>query len=363
MDNNQINNNNNVISPDSVNNTVYANNNVISPDSVNNTVYSNSNVVSPSSVNSVTYSNSSTVQNPNMVNPADINISVNNQSNMANVQQVYNQNAVEKTKLSFSDRISNFRGKLDAFGKSKVFKIIFVIIILLIVLFFGFKFMLVILFNKIADYPKYIIDFENRGNYAISTYEYEPTDDDCLHGDGIKFINVTDNTFAVESIKSLDGEGKKYSSSSLNSSISISNDYTYLSMYRDNKKDYSSGLYFIFNSSSRSKKKYLSKKDISTDLELFNLMNELSDEKVNVFTPVSDIIKLGSLKLFASSVLPDVEQVMVLAGHYDGYVFIKSDNYKEIIVEKGDKRFTILLEGTYFSEEMLQNILNTVVIY
>lgn len=362
MDNNQIN-NNNVISPENVNNTVYANNNVVSPDSVNNAVYANNNSTSPSNVNNTIYSNSSAAQNQNMVNPADINISVNNQSNIANVQPVYNQNTTEKTKLSFSERIFNFRDKLNTFGKSKAFKIIFVIIVLLVVLFLGFKFMLVILFNKIADYPKFIIDFENRGNYAISTYEYEPTDDDCLHIDGMKFINLTDDTFTVESIKSLDGEGKKYFSSSLNSSLSISNDYTYLKMFRDNKKDYSSGLNFIFKTSSKSKKKYLEKKEISTDLELFNLMNEVSDEKVNLFTPIGDIIKLGSLKLFAVSVLPDVEQVMVLAGHYDGYVFVKSDNYKEITVENNDKRYIILLEGTYFSEEMIQNILNTIVIY
>ena len=80
--------------------------------------------------------------------------------------------------------------------------------------------------------------------------------------------------------------------------------------------------------------------------------------KISFTSSISEIIKVGSLKLFASSYLPDADEIMVLAGNYDGYILVTNEG-NSINVEYSDKRYVITVNGNFFYDDMLQEIVNT----
>lgn len=332
--NNDINSNvNNVVSPNNVGNVVYPNT------TVNNN--QNNGMIDPSSINSV-------VNGPNSIPTVNV--------NTTNTYSVPEQNTNNLGKTSF---IEKFREKLNNLGKTKAFKIIVVVIIILIVLFLLFKLFLVTLFNKIPTYPKFIIDYDSRTSFSISTNEYDLGDEDYIHFNNIKFVDYLDDSFVSKEIKSSNGdEGILYESSNWNSSLEISSNYTYMDVFINESKEYATGINAILSGTSSSRKKYLEKNDIDSDIELFGLMNKHIDTKVSFSSSISEIMVIGSLKLFASSYLPEADEIMILAGDYDGYILVK-DNERNINVEYNKKRYVIELNGNFFYDDMLQEIMNT----
>ena len=337
MNNNDINNNTNNV----------MNSNVINPNNVTNNVYPNpavnninNGVIDPNSINSVVNGPSSIpVNNNNVVNtytPVDDNNNV--------------------VKGNFIER---FRTKLNNFGKTKTFKIIFIVAIILITLFLLFKLFLVILFNKINTYPKFIIDYNNRSSFSISTNEYELGESDALSFDDIRFINFLDDSFSSKDITSNNGDkGILYESSTWNSSLEIKGEFTFINTFVNDSKDYAKGINAILSGTAGSRKKYLEKNNVGSDIDLFNLIYKNMDTEVSFTSSISEIMKIGALKLFASNYLPSAEEIMILAGNYDGYILL-TKNEKAINVEYNDKRYIVTISGDFFYEDMLQEIVNT----
>lgn len=337
MNNNDINNNaNNVV-----------NNDVVNPNNVVNTVYPNptvnsinNGVIDPNSINSVVNGPSSIpVNNNNVVNtytPVDDNNNV--------------------VKGNFIER---FRTKLNNFGKTKTFKIIFIVAIILITLFLLFKLFLVVLFNKVNTYPKFIVDYNNHNSFSISTNEYELEESDALYFGDVRFVNFLDDSFLSEDIKSNnDDKGILYKSSTWNSSLEIKSDDTFVNTFINDSKSYAKGVNAILSGTANSRKKYLEKSSVGSDMDLFNLIYKNIDTEVSFTSSISEIMKIGALKLFASNYLPSADEIMILAGNYDGYILV-TKNEKAINVEYNDKRYIVTISGDFFYEDMLQEIVNT----
>ena len=289
MNNNDINNNtNNVV------NNVY-------PNPVVNNV--SNGVIDPNSINSV-------VNGPSA-------IPVNNNSVINTTPVDENANVV---KGSFIER---FRTKLNNFGKTKTFKIIFVVAIVLITLFLLFKLFLVILFNKINTYPKFIVDYNNRSSFSVSTNEYELGESDALYFGDVSFVNFLDDSFLSEDIKGNNGDkGILYKSSTWNSSLEIKSDDTFVNTFINDSKSYSKGVNAILSGTTGSRKNYLEKNSVNSDVDLFNLIYKNMDTDVSFTSSISEIMKIGALKLFASNYLPSADKIMILAGNYDGYILV-----------------------------------------
>ena len=334
--NNDINNSNNNV----------VNNNMVNPNNIANTVYQN-----PATINN----------NPGMVDPNSINSVVNGANTTvvnSNVMNTYTSPTDTGDKVS-GNFIERFRTKLNNFGKTRTFKIILFVLVILIVLFLLLKLLLVITFNKINTYPKFITNYANRSSFSISTNEYELGESDALYFNEVKFINLLDNSFLNEEIKSNNGnKGILYKSETWKSSLEIKSENTFINAFVNDSKSYAKGINTLLSGTSNSRKKYLEKNKINSDIDLFNFIYKKKDTEISFTSSISEIIKVGSLKLFASSYLPDADEIMVLAGNYDGYILVTNEG-NSINVEYSDKRYVITVNGNFFYDDMLQEIVNT----
>lgn len=262
---------------------------------------------------------------------------------------------------SHFDTTGNSNTNSAKLKKNKLFITISLIIIgVIFVIWLIIKIVLLSMYNKIVDYDHFLKGVDNQSTY---TYASEFITEDYLEYDGIRFRNYIDDTFVKSDVENVNTENAiGYTSENYKSSLVVGNDYTYSKMYIS-YFDYFSDEddMWDFFTSEEFRKKYIDKSNISNDFDFFTLVKEVNETKVSIFTPINELRRMGSLKLFASVTFPSINEIVVLAGEYDGYVFI-NENYKGINIESDDKRYFISLNGEYFNEEMYLDILNTITI-
>lgn len=262
---------------------------------------------------------------------------------------------------SHVDTTGNSNTNSAKLKKNKLFITIGLIIIgVIFVIWLIIKIVLLSMYNKIVDYDHFLKGVDNQSTY---TYASEFITEDYLEYDGIRFRNYIDDTFVKSDVENVNNENAiGYTSEDYNSSLVIGKDYTYSKMYIS-YFDYFSDEddMWDFFTSEEFRKKYIDKINISNDFDFFTLVKEVNETKVSIFTPINKLRRMGSLKLFASVAFPSIDEIVVLAGEYDGYVFI-NDDYKGINIEHGKERYFISLNGEYFNEDMYLDILNSITI-
>lgn len=253
--------------------------------------------------------------------------------------------------------------KSSKIKSNKISTILLVIFFIILGLWLILKLLLVNWCNNITLEDEFLNGINNRSYYKTSTHKIN--DDLYLEFDDIKFVNFINNTFVSNKSSSLKGEDViSYSSSTYKTALNIGKEYSFVDMFikehtffSDSENDM--GIHFYLNSNKR--ENLLKENDVKNDLDFFTLVNDYSKIKVNILTPISKIREFGTVKLFASVVFPSVDELVILDGEYDGYVF-KNEAVREIHIFDENGIHFICIIGDYFNNEMYEEILDTIVI-
>ena len=107
--------------------------------------------------------------------------------------------------------------------------------------------------------------------------------------------------------------------------------------------------------------KFLNEHKIKNDFDLFNFIKKQKYYKNTIFTSVTDIKNNGILTYIYESI-PKVENLSLIKGDYEGYIFDFGEA-KQVNILKNDKLyyFTFVYHD-YFTDEYIQDLLNTIVI-
>jgi len=240
-------------------------------------------------------------------------------------------------------------------------KIIGIIISVLFIIWLIIKIIMVNAYNSISTVDEFFKAYHNKVYYDINnTYK----GNDLISYKNIKFKNIMDKSFKPDDIDLIqeDGFSRRYYSSSLNSALTVSNSYSYTEIFTEEITYYSEDrLFMFFNNKDDVRKRILEKNDISNDIDLFRYMNDINNTKVSIFTPIYKIEELASVKLFASVVLPSVDELVILDGDYEGYCLM--DNHiKEIVIFKDGETYFITLFGKNFKYNDYEELLSSLVI-
>lgn len=114
---------------------------------------------------------------------------------------------------------------------------------------------------------------------------------------------------------------------------------------------------------SMDKSKFLKANDINGDIELLEFLDKKENFKSNVFTSAEKIMEKYALAYFAYKGFPTLESVTLIKGDYTGYILNTDMGIKECSILKNGKRYFLTFINTgYFNDELIKEILNTVVI-
>lgn len=260
-------------------------------------------------------------------------------------------------------KIKNSKGKKIRIKKNNKKKDILIVIgTLIFISWIVIKSSLVDEYNRIGDYESFLKGFDNVELRTIYPYT---RDTKYLKYKNVSFRNFIDDDFDNKTYKTLNGDTAiQYYTDYENNSLTIGSDYTYVDMYKADHVYFDNEISSFFELSSEEKDDYLKKNNITSDTDLFYLMQNVSyDDVVSIFTPIYKIKQMGSLKLFASVSLPSIDEFIILKGKYNGYILKTKNKYTEINIEKDGKRYIIGMAGSYFQSDFIYSeILSTLVI-
>lgn len=111
-----------------------------------------------------------------------------------------------------------------------------------------------------------------------------------------------------------------------------------------------------------SKVKLLEKRKIKNDIDLFKYL-EQDKGKSTIFTSVSNMKDYYTLQSFMAIVLPNMNNITLINGDYDGYILNLKGDYKEVNILKNGKRYVLTFIGLeYFNDNYINELINSIVI-
>lgn len=106
----------------------------------------------------------------------------------------------------------------------------------------------------------------------------------------------------------------------------------------------------------------LKKNNITNDIELFQFLEKQKSVKNNIFTSIKQMKENYALQFMVSVCLPTIENITLIDGDYQGYIF-NMKNMKEVSILKNNKRYVFMfMDTTYFTDEKIKDLLSTLVI-
>lgn len=110
-------------------------------------------------------------------------------------------------------------------------------------------------------------------------------------------------------------------------------------------------------------KKFLRDNNIENDIDLFKFLIKNKDVKNNFFTSVNKMKSNFYIQYLTAIALPSLKSITLIDGSYTGYIFNTKGDIKEVSLLKNGKRYIFtFLRLDYFTDEYIQEILNTVII-
>lgn len=135
-------------------------------------------------------------------------------------------------------------------------------------------------------------------------------------------------------------------------------------------EDYKSDIQELSSTDNRVKSKDRTKlfkdNNITNDIELINYLIKTADKKNSIFDSLEDMKNKYTIHSLVRGTYMNVEGITLIEGDYQGYMFNHNLNgtyAKEFNILKDNKRYTLTFIGLdYFTEEKIQDLLNTLVI-
>ena len=112
--------------------------------------------------------------------------------------------------------------------------------------------------------------------------------------------------------------------------------------------------------------KVFEKYNIKNDIDLLKFIEKTKNDKNSIFDSVQDMKDFYSIHLLNVVIYSNIEELKLIDGNYEGYMIkynMNSGDVKEYNILKDGKRYGLTFIGLeYFTEEKIQNLLNTLVI-
>ena len=275
--------------------------------------------------------------------------------------------AIEKT-LKYSNK------KIKKIKKNSKLIVISIIIGLLLVGYFGYKAFLITVFDplKYRDeettkiYNQFLEALNNQDKMTIEHYKISEEDyldvglkirndfkdyqeDIFLDGNTIVYYQLDDNNERKSTFEI--GAEKNYISL-----FTKSSNYITISSFYDSDLDLVSSYQL---------EEFLEDNNINNDVDLLNFIKDRPYIKNNIFTNIDKIKKNISYNLFVDIVCQPIEKITLIDGDCTGYMFTMAtnNNFKVVNILKNDIKYTLTFMGDNFTDDYINELLNTLVIW
>lgn len=254
--------------------------------------------------------------------------------------------------------------------KNKKIMYVIILIMIAIIIYFAYKCFNLFYYNidnvTTVDYKSIISGLKVKDNMTISSKSID--EDNYITFKNVKIKNEFSNFKVLENQSNDDTI--KYAlydnSNNVKASFWMGETYSYVYMLRNDSTLFGTDEKRISNSNLT---QILEKNNIKSDIELFDYLSKLDNVGNNILTPVSKMKENFAIQFMTAVITPTINGITILDGDYQGYMFnIKNDNLSTISEARilhNDKVYTFLFlskDGTYFSKDYINELLNTIVI-
>ncbi len=112
--------------------------------------------------------------------------------------------------------------------------------------------------------------------------------------------------------------------------------------------------------SNANKKKFLDKKHITNDIELFQLLTQVKDYLNHVFTRIRKMRERYLLHSIVLVAIPLIDSISLIDGDYTGYI-LNTSHLREVSILKNNKKYVYTFYNLeYFTDEKIKQLLNTI---
>ncbi len=240
------------------------------------------------------------------------------------------------------------------------------IIIILLVIYFGYKGFNLYYYNtnsiNIKDFETYVKQFNISNTITLKHKDIQ--DNDYFQYQNIKIRNDFKDFKQLESSTSTDTFSPQLVLKDENNNTSrafwMGTTDTYVYLLETDKTLFGAEDRRITNTNLT---KILKKNNINNDIELFNYLSSQKNIKNNIFTSVKKMKENYTIWFMISVIMPTMNNITLINGDYEGYIFNVKDSIKEVSILKNNKRYTfVFIDNTTLTDEYLTDILSTIVI-
>lgn len=237
------------------------------------------------------------------------------------------------------------------------------IIIVSLFLYFGYKGLNLFYYNvnriTTQDYESFVNQFSIKNTITIKHKEVQSND--YLEYQNIRIRN---DFKSFRKLEPTTGGSQKYilddENRSIKTSFWLGTAATYTNLLKTDKTLFGTGNHRITNTDLTD---ILEKYNINNDIELFNYISERKNVKNNIFTSVKEMRENYTIQFMVSVIMPQMDNITLINGDLEGYIFNLKNNMKEVSIIKNNKRYVFMFINTeYFTNEYIKDLLSTVVI-
>ena len=234
------------------------------------------------------------------------------------------------------------------------------LIILFIMIFIIYKSVLLMKYNvePISNYEEFVInlDFKN----TIKVYKKTIDNNDYLIESDIKFRNDFRKYTKIKEKNII--KYNLYNDNTVESAFWISQSTQYIDVFTSD----SMALYSIDDDSNNSdftdadRKYFLLRNDINNDLDFLEYIRDNYYIKNNLFMSKRSIKENYAVNLFVSVALPSIDNITLITGDYEGYIFNLTNGAREVHILRNNKSYIFSFIGNDItSDEYIQDLLST----
>ncbi len=250
--------------------------------------------------------------------------------------------------------------------KHKKYKVVLIILIILILigLYFGYKGFYIIKYNAFNIEDKEFTKLKNFMDIkddSITIKSQKLKEEEYLDFDSVKIKNdfkdftpdLSSSDISTTVIYKLkDGDSDKNVKAAF--WMGKTDTYIHRLLNETNLKEFGNKLL------KDDMEKFMNKNKIKTDIDLFNYMAKYKNTKINLFSSLKDIKQQGIIYYIYQN-LPIGESINLINGDYKGYMFT-FDNIRQAYIMRNDSLYFFTFVYDYFTDEYINELLNTVVI-
>ena len=238
---------------------------------------------------------------------------------------------------------------------NKLIKGIIATIILILIVFIGYKGINLYFYNinNYTDYNDIKEDFVIKNTVTVK-HNILPEQQYVT----FKEIKMK-NDFEGFDVKNIDPNSQRYMMQSQNKSVTISIGSSYVARLSDKANGFKDE---DKNFAKIDKEKILNKYNIKTDIDLIKTMEKNKNYKNTLFTKVSQLKENYFFSYLITSLPSTKEGITLIDGDLQGYIFNATSNMKEVNIIKDNKRYNFLFIGDNYTDDYINEFLNCLVI-